>query len=82
MIHERCSCGASIKTDEAEAIKLVKEWRKSHRCEIELEQDGAISGTAQVENAIGFQMSGLEVPAKEYDPFDDNLRERAKRDRF
>jgi hypothetical protein len=71
MIHERCSCGASIKTDEAEAVKLVREWRKSHRCEIELDQDGAISGTAQVESAIGFQMSGLQIPAREYDPFED-----------
>jgi|LakMenEpi03Aug12_release.lakeMendotaPanAssembly.Ray.scaffolds.fasta_scaffold3491447_1 hypothetical protein len=76
MIHERCSCGASIKTDEAEAVKLVKEWRKNHRCEIQDEQDGATSGTAQVENVIGFQVSGLSVPAREYDPFEDKSRRR------
>jgi hypothetical protein len=71
MIHERCSCGASIKTDEVEAIKLVRDWRKNHRCEIDTDTDGSISGTAQVENAIGFQMSGISVPAKDYDPFED-----------
>ena len=76
MIHERCSCGASIKTDEAEAVKLVRDWRKNHRCEIDPDTEGAISGTAQVENAIGFQMSGLDVPAKEYDPFEDKARRR------
>lgn len=71
MIYERCSCGASIKTDEAEAVKLVREWRKSHRCQAQDEVDGSISGTAQVENAIGFQVSGLSIPAREYDPFEE-----------
>lgn len=73
-IRERCSCGARFEVAESKAAaRLVREWRKSHSCpdkveEIEL-RDVAMS--AQVENAIGFRIEGLDVPAREYDPWED-----------
>ena len=32
MIREKCSCGAEFKTDEPSAIKLIREWRRTHTC--------------------------------------------------
>jgi hypothetical protein len=69
MIHERCSCGASIKTDEAQAIKLVRDWRKNHTCQAVDNDEVATSGSAETQVALGFQAG--EMPAKEYDPWDD-----------
>jgi hypothetical protein len=31
-IKEKCSCGASIKLNSPDAIRLVREWRKKHTC--------------------------------------------------
>jgi hypothetical protein len=70
MIHERCSCGASIKTDEAQAVKLVREWRKSHTCQEGPDEETPISGSAETQIALGFQAG--EMPAKEYDPWGDD----------
>lgn len=74
IIRERCSCGAKFEVRESKnAARLVREWRKGHSCpdrpeEIET-RDVVMS--AQVENAIGFRVEGLNVPAKEYDPWED-----------
>jgi hypothetical protein len=32
MVRERCSCGAEFESDDDSAIKLVREWRKKHKC--------------------------------------------------
>jgi hypothetical protein len=32
MISETCSCGASFESDEKQAMRQVREWRKSHVC--------------------------------------------------
>jgi hypothetical protein len=70
VIAETCSCGAKIKTDDAQAIKLVREWRKKHTCTDNTDiTDTPTSGLADTQIAIGFQPS--EMPAKEYDPWDD-----------
>ena len=71
MIRERCSCGARFETDQLDSLKLVREWRKKHSCIAQDEQDGTTSGFAQVEQPIGFAVTGLNVPAKDYDPFED-----------
>lgn len=71
MISEKCSCGASFKTDEKEPIKLVRDWRKNHHCQNQ-EFEGDLSPTHGVSDnqiALGFQPG--ELPAKEYDPWDD-----------
>jgi hypothetical protein len=70
VIAETCSCGAKFKTDDAQAIKLVREWRRKHTCTDNTDiSDTPTSGLADTQIAIGFQ-SG-EMPAKEYDPWDD-----------
>lgn len=69
MIHESCSCGASIKTDEAEAVKLVRDWRKNHTCQGIALDDTPTSGLAETQLALGFQAG--ELPAKDYDPWDE-----------
>jgi hypothetical protein len=70
VIAESCSCGAKIKTDDAQAIKLVREWRRKHTCTDNTDiTDTPTSGLADTQIAIGFQPA--EMPAKEYDPWDD-----------
>ena len=69
MISEQCSCGAAFKTDEPEPIKLVREWRKKHACNAPDTEDTPTSGLSETQIAIGFQPG--EMPAKEYDPWDD-----------
>jgi hypothetical protein len=71
LIRERCSCGAKFETDDAEAIRLVRDWRKKHPCISQEEHDTPTSGTAQVEQPMGFVINGLNVPAKDYDPWED-----------
>lgn len=71
MISETCSCGARIKTDEANAEKLVKNWRRSHKClsgASEADYTHTVD-TANTTLALGFQPG--EMPAKQYDPWED-----------
>lgn len=68
-IAEKCSCGAAFKTDEPNAIKLVREWRRKHVC---IEAEGSVAaitgGDAIVERVIGFQAGGLTIPATHVEP--------------
>jgi len=32
MVRERCSCGAEFESDDDSAVKLLREWRKAHKC--------------------------------------------------
>jgi hypothetical protein len=71
VIAETCSCGAKFKTDEANPIALVREWRKKHNC-----QEGAVEvRDIETSSIIGFSAdyrgTGLDIPAKEYDPWDE-----------
>jgi hypothetical protein len=71
VIAETCSCGAKFKTDEANAIVLVREWRKKHTCqegEVELRD---IETTSTIGFSGEYRGTGLDVPAKEYDPWDE-----------
>ena len=71
MIAESCSCGAKFKTDEDNAITLVREWRKKHHCQ----EAGVELRDIETSSTIGFSGdyggTGLDVPAKEYDPWDE-----------
>jgi hypothetical protein len=70
VIAESCSCGAKIKTDDAQAIKLVREWRRKHTCTDNTDiTDTPTSGLADTQIAMGFQPG--EMPGKEYDPWDE-----------
>jgi hypothetical protein len=71
VISEKCSCGASFKTNEPEPLKLVKDWRKNHACNaVETEMDfSPTHGVSDNQLAMGFQPG--EMPAKQYDPWDE-----------
>jgi hypothetical protein len=77
VIAESCSCGAKIKTDDAQAIKLVREWRRKHTCQTDNTDntdntdivEAVNGGVSETTIALGFQPG--EMPAKIYDPFDD-----------
>ena len=74
MIAETCSCGAKFKTDDALAVKLVREWRRRHTCQTDITDNTDIveavnGGVSESTIALGFQPG--EMPAKIYDPFDD-----------
>jgi hypothetical protein len=71
VIAESCSCGAKFKTDEANPIALVREWRRKHHCQ------EAVADTRdyEISSTIGFAAdytgTGLDLPAKKYDPWED-----------
>jgi hypothetical protein len=72
-ISETCSCGAQFKADGEQSPRLVREWRRKHPCppQTATEELRDVAMSAQVENAIGFRVEGLDVPAREYDPWED-----------
>jgi hypothetical protein len=72
-ISEKCSCGARFKADGETAPRLLREWRKQHACPetTPAEELRDVAMSAQVENAIGFRVEGLQVPAPDYDPWED-----------
>jgi hypothetical protein len=77
VIAESCSCGAKIKTDDAQAIKLVREWRRRHTCITDNTDNTdntdiveAVNGGVS-DNTISLGFQPGEMPAKIYDPFDD-----------
>jgi len=73
MIYEKCSCGASFKTDETDALKQVKDWRKTHRClDVDDSPVQAVhGGEARSEHGIGFTVEGLDYPARKHDPWEE-----------
>lgn len=32
MVRERCSCGAEFESDDSQAVRLLRQWRKEHVC--------------------------------------------------
>jgi len=71
VIYERCSCGARVKTDQENALAIVREWRKKHQC---IEPSDIIdlsptSGVSDNQLTIGFAPG--EIPAKKYDPWEE-----------
>lgn len=70
MISERCSCGASIKTDEPNPAQLVKDWRKNHACiHAELIEGGHAHAESNTQITMGFQPG--EYPARITDPWEE-----------
>jgi hypothetical protein len=66
MIQETCSCGAAFKTNEPDALKLVREWRRKHVCSAVEGDVSAIHGGSsdnQV-SSIGFMATGVVDPAR------------------
>jgi hypothetical protein len=71
VIAETCSCGAKFKTDEANAITLVREWRKKHACQDSATEIRDIETSSIIGFSADYRGTGLDVPAKEYDPWDE-----------
>jgi hypothetical protein len=70
-INETCSCGANLKISGRIELVLrqLKTWRKNHVCIKQENDDTVTSGNAETQIAMGFQPG--ELPAKEYDPWED-----------
>ena len=71
MIAETCSCGAKFKTDEPEPIKLVRDWRKNHACQEAATEMRDYETISSIGFSADYKGTGLDIPAKEYDPWDD-----------
>ena len=72
MIAETCSCGAKFKTDEPNPIVLVREWRRKHTCQDSLDELRDIETTSTIGFSADYKGTGLDIPAKEYDPWGDD----------
>ena len=72
MIAETCSCGAKFKTDELEPIKLVRDWRKNHTCQEPATDMRDYETTSSIGFSADYKGTGLDIPAKEYDPWGDD----------
>jgi hypothetical protein len=72
-VRERCSCGAEMEITDAplpNALSSVRSWRTNHVCNPPEKDIQATHGMpGDLDRAIGFTIA--ELPAKEYDPFDD-----------
>jgi hypothetical protein len=71
VIAETCSCGAKFRTDEPEPLKLVREWRRKHACQEQATELRDYETTATIGFAADYRGTGLDIPAKEYDPWDE-----------
>lgn len=60
MIRERCSCGAEFETDDKNAVSLLKDWRKNHKCDKPFDAVTS-SGFAQVEIAPDYTEKELHI---------------------
>lgn len=70
-INETCSCGANLEISGVTdlVLKQLKLWRKSHVCRSPDIEDTPTSGVSDNQIAMGFQRG--ELPATEYDPWED-----------
>jgi hypothetical protein len=71
-IKEKCSCGASFYASGEEATALFKAWVKRHTCpepSFELHRD--FESTSTIGFSGDYGGTGLDLPAKEYDPWED-----------
>jgi hypothetical protein len=71
VIAETCSCGAKFKTDEANPIVLVREWRRKHICQESADELRDIETSSIIGFSADYRGTGLDIPAKEYDPWDE-----------
>jgi hypothetical protein len=72
-IREKCSCGASFKANGDEALKLYRAWVKRHVCPDtppEIQRD--YESTSTIGFAADFTGTGMDIPARKSDPFDDD----------
>ena len=72
-VKEICACGSSFLAEGDEAAALYAKWVKRHECP----EASSTTEPREVEmsSSIGFSAdysgTGLDLPAKEYDPWDE-----------
>ena len=67
-LSESCACGASFSADRDDELKLLNDWRRSHKCPAPERGDLALS--AQIEAAPDYTVPELHIGFRG-DPFDD-----------
>jgi hypothetical protein len=72
-IKEICACGSSFLAEGDEATALYAKWVRRHKCPEQTEQ--VEQREVDMSSSIGFSAdysgTGLDLPAKEYDPWDE-----------
>jgi hypothetical protein len=72
-VKEICSCGSSFQAEGDQATDLYAKWVKRHKCPDENEH--IEMRDIETSSTIGFSAeysgTGLDHPAKKYDPFDE-----------
>jgi hypothetical protein len=72
-IREKCSCGAVFQATGEEATQLYKNWVRRHSCPAPTPEE--INRDFESTSTIGFSAeylgTGLDLPAKRYDPWED-----------
>jgi hypothetical protein len=71
VIAESCSCGAKFKTDEANPLALVREWRRKHHCQEAVADTRDYETSSTIGFAADYTGTGLDLPAKKFDPWED-----------
>jgi hypothetical protein len=75
-IREKCSCGAVFQAAGEEATQLYKNWIRRHSCPAPSPEDILNLRDIETSSIIGFSGdysgTGLDIPAKKYDPWEDD----------
>lgn len=73
-VSESCSCGASFSAEGDNVVRLLREWRRDHVCVEKSESAGEtfVTANSQVEQVLGFQMSGLTIPGRQDHALEDD----------
>jgi len=48
MINETCSCGAAIEVNRDDELKLIREWRRTHKCQPPREFQGELASITHI----------------------------------
>jgi len=70
VFRERCSCGAEFETDSVQGMRLIREWRREHRCVDEVSDPSFVSAEAKSEIAPDNVTPELHIGFRS-DPFDE-----------
>jgi hypothetical protein len=72
-VKEICACGSSFLAQGDEASALYAKWVKRHKCPLPTEQlePRDIETSSTIGFSADYSGTGLDLPAKRYDPWED-----------
>jgi hypothetical protein len=72
-VKEICSCGSSFLAEGTEAATLHAKWVKRHRCPEpnETPEPREVDMSSTIGFSAEYKGTGLDLPAKEYDPWEE-----------